>query len=271
MAEQWYYADGKDPVGPFPPEHMMDMVRGGRIKPETMVWQDGMEGWEPAGDHFFRRPPDTPATGTDPHSGATNYAARITQRHQQEGKLSSADPRAYAEASIERDRTQRGIGSDGLYEGAPSRSFVEAIKVCFRKYATFKGRASRSEYWWFALFVMLASIIGAMAEGSMGEDGTAISAVISIATFLPSISAQVRRLHDTDRSGWWVGGYLLASVFGGIVIGLTVMSYGVQDPAAMAGMSAALLAIWGIVMLVWGIALFVFMVQRGTRGPNRFG
>ena len=271
MAEQWYYADGKDPVGPFPAEHMTDMVRAGRIKPETMVWQDGMEGWEPAGDHFFRRAPETAATGADPHSGATNYAARIAQRHQQEGKLSSADPRAYADASIERERAQRGIGADGMYAGAPSRGFFEAIKICFRKYATFKGRASRSEYWWFALFVMLASIAGAIAEGSMGEDGTAISAVITIATFLPSISAQVRRLHDTDRSGWWVGGYLLASLCGGLVIALTVISSGVQDPAAMAGMSAALLAIWGIVMLVWGIALFIFMLKRGTRGPNRFG
>lgn len=271
MAEQWYYADGKDPVGPFPAEHMTDMVRAGRIKPETMVWQDGMEGWEPAGDHFFRRAPDTAATGADPHSGATNYAARIAQRHQQEGKLSSADPRAYADASIERERARRGIGSDGMYAGAPSRGFFEAIKVCFRKYVTFKGRASRSEYWWFVLFVTLAGFAGGFAEASMGQDGAAISAVISIATFLPSVSVTVRRLHDTNRSGWWFGLYILMSFLGGFVIAFLAISSGIRDPDAIFASMGMLTMLWAIVMLVWGIMLFVFMLLRGTYGENRFG
>jgi uncharacterized membrane protein YhaH (DUF805 family) len=56
--------------------------------------------------------------------------------------------------------------------------FQDAIRVCFSKYATFSGRASRPEYWWFVLFLCLG-------------------------TLLPSLAAATRRLHDTQRSGWW--------------------------------------------------------------------
>lgn len=270
MTTDWYYADGKDPIGPFPAERMQDMVRAGLIKRETMVWHDGMQGWEPARVHFFE-PAAADSFSHPARQGGTNYAARVAQRHQDEGLLNTTDPRAYADASFRADQASRNIGHDGLYTGAPSRSFIEAIKVCFRKYATFKGRASRSEYWWFVLFVTLLGFVGGLAEASMGQDGAIISAVISIATFLPSLSAQVRRLHDTNRSGWWIGAYLLFSIFGGIGIALTTgltTDFATPEPS---GALLGLLALWGIGVLIWAIALFVFMVQRGTRGPNRFG
>jgi uncharacterized membrane protein YhaH (DUF805 family) len=75
-------------------------------------------------------------------------------------------------------------------------TFQESIKVCFTKYAEFGGRASRSEYWWFFLFVVLASL-AASAVSSI------LSVLFSLATLLPSIAAATRRLHDTNRSGWW--------------------------------------------------------------------
>jgi len=75
-------------------------------------------------------------------------------------------------------------------------TFTESIKVCFSKYVDFNGRASRSEYWWFALFLVLASA----ATGIVSDK---LSALFSLATLLPSIAAATRRLHDTDRSGWW--------------------------------------------------------------------
>ena len=75
-------------------------------------------------------------------------------------------------------------------------TFQESITTCFRKYADFTGRASRSEYWWFILFYMLAS-----AAGSMISD--IVDGLISIAFLLPILAAACRRLHDTNRSGWW--------------------------------------------------------------------
>jgi uncharacterized membrane protein YhaH (DUF805 family) len=75
-------------------------------------------------------------------------------------------------------------------------NFQESVKVCLTKYADFGGRAGRSEYWWFFLFIIVASLALSMASATL-------SALFSLATLLPSISAATRRLHDTNRSGWW--------------------------------------------------------------------
>ena len=74
-------------------------------------------------------------------------------------------------------------------------TFFESIKTCFNKYAPFEGTASRSEYWWFFLFLILAS-------GFCGIFSTTLQAAFNLATFLPSLAVGARRLHDTDRSGW---------------------------------------------------------------------
>lgn len=75
-------------------------------------------------------------------------------------------------------------------------TFVESIKVCFSKYADFTGRAVRSEFWWWTLFTFLVSV----ATGLVSE---MVSGLFSLATILPSLAVGARRLHDTDRSGWW--------------------------------------------------------------------
>ena len=78
----------------------------------------------------------------------------------------------------------------------PKMSFIDAIKICFTKYADFKGCASRPEFWWWFLFTLIAT--AALQTVSYNA-----SAAFSIATFLPSLAVATRRLHDTDRSGWW--------------------------------------------------------------------
>ena len=75
-------------------------------------------------------------------------------------------------------------------------TFQEAIRVCFAKYTDFTGRASRPEFWWFALFMLLASAVASMF-------GRALEAVFSIVTLLPCLAVGARRLHDSGRSGWW--------------------------------------------------------------------
>ncbi len=74
--------------------------------------------------------------------------------------------------------------------------FFEAIKSGFTRYATFSGRASRSEYWWWALFVLLASIGTAMISDT-------VSGLFALGTLLPFLAVASRRLHDMGRSGWW--------------------------------------------------------------------
>ncbi|MCS0589895.1 DUF805 domain-containing protein [Massilia norwichensis] len=75
-------------------------------------------------------------------------------------------------------------------------TFSESIKTCFSKYATFDGTAPRSEYWWFFLFLCLGSFFCGLFSQNL-------QLAFNIATLLPSLAAGARRLHDTDRSGWW--------------------------------------------------------------------
>ena len=84
--------------------------------------------------------------------------------------------------------------------------FLEALT---KKYATFEGRARRSEYWYFVLFYFLAIVVLAIVDVTVGtyneEVGVGLlSGLFGLATIVPSLAVTVRRLHDTDRSGWWV-------------------------------------------------------------------
>ena len=74
-------------------------------------------------------------------------------------------------------------------------TFTESVTVCFRKYADFKGRASRSEFWWWALFNLIASVCLQVIDERL-------SLAFTIGTLLPYAAVATRRLHDTDRSGW---------------------------------------------------------------------
>jgi len=75
-------------------------------------------------------------------------------------------------------------------------TFGESIQTCFSKYADFTGRASRSEYWWWFLFVFLATMAASVVNDK-------VSALFSIAVMLPGLAVGTRRLHDIDKSGWF--------------------------------------------------------------------
>jgi len=76
-------------------------------------------------------------------------------------------------------------------------TFGESISTCFTKYAAFDGRASRSEFWWWFLFTFLASA----ATGIVSQS---LSALFSLGVMLPSLAVGARRLHDTNRSEWFL-------------------------------------------------------------------
>ena len=85
--------------------------------------------------------------------------------------------------------------------------FATSIKTCFSKYAVFKGRASRSELWWCALFLFIAGIVtfivDVMILGYSSEGYGPINIIFSVITFLPGLAVGARRLHDINKSGWW--------------------------------------------------------------------
>lgn len=133
-------------------------------------------------------------------------------------------------------------GFGDYLRGAPV-GFPEAVRQAFRNTFTYQGRASRSAYWWFALFELIAmagffivaGIIGAVTgNGTAGAVAIGLLAIAaSIVLFLVSLPLYVRRLHDVNMSGFWL--------------------------------------FIGLVPFVGGIALLVLSLLEGTRGPNRFG
>ena len=99
-------------------------------------------------------------------------------------------------------------------------NLTTSVKVCFKKYATFDGRARRSEFWYFCLFCLLIGIVTLYIDisilgYSVEEEYTPLNTIAYLAVFIPSISVTARRLHDIGKSGWWM---LLALTGIGIIL-----------------------------------------------------
>jgi uncharacterized membrane protein YhaH (DUF805 family) len=148
------------------------------------------------------------------------------------------------------------------------RSPIEWAKLPLQKYVDFKGRAPRAEYWWYTLAVIVAAIIVTVIEGMLGLGASVgpygpVSLILMLALLLPGLGVTVRRLHDTNRSGWW----LLVAVIPYVILGF--MMAGAAASGDMAGLATA--GLFSLVALVGAIVLLVFMVLPGTRGPNNYG
>jgi uncharacterized membrane protein YhaH (DUF805 family) len=124
-----------------------------------------------------------------------------------------------------------GASPPSYLEGA-SVGFGEAIRGAASNIFTYRGRASRSAFWWFALFQIIAYLVVGLVSGVSRPVGIALDIVVGLPLIFAGISLAVRRLHDSGRSGWW----------------------------------------WwiGFVPLAGGIVLLVFYLLPGTPGSNRY-
>lgn len=116
-------------------------------------------------------------------------------------------------------------------------NFFEAISSGFRNFFNFSGRAIRSEYWYWTLFAAIVSIVINLLDlifspGDQLGIFSALNGLVSLGLFIPGLSVSVRRLHDIDRTGWW------------LLLCITIIGF--------------------FVLLYWAFL-------RGTPGPNRFG
>jgi len=127
----------------------------------------------------------------------------------------SPSPWDTAVAATEASGGWGGAGGAPFAGAAPPRTFGQAIKVCLTKYVDGKGRASRSEYWYFALFTLLVDVI--------------TGGVAAILLLLPSITVSVRRLHDIGKSAWALL-WMLLPVIGWIVLIAYAVRPGEPDP-----------------------------------------
>lgn len=137
-------------------------------------------------------------------------------------------------------------------------NFGTAISRCFNRYATFAGRARRAEYWYFVLFTWLGGVIASILDAFTGVASAVgvLNGIFSLLIILPSLAVSVRRMHDLDRSGWW----LLAPSAGIVTAGLG------------AGLdNAPVLVIGGLAALGLCVYFVILVCSRGTAGPNRYG
>lgn len=94
-------------------------------------------------------------------------------------------------------------------------SFMDAVRSVLSQYATFSGRARRSEFWWFGLFAFLAYVVAYAIDQAIGT--MILTVVVWLGLIVPTLAVSWRRLHDTGRSGaWWLIG--LVPVVGGIIL-----------------------------------------------------
>ena len=162
---------------------------------------------------------------------------------------------------------------------------MEWMFMPLKRYAEFSGRSRRKEYWMWILFQVLlyvAVLVLMMVVGGgalmTGGDPSAVAAaggaamiilglygLASLAFFIPGLAVAVRRLHDTERTGWWIlaplAGYAIMAI-GAAMVAASPDSPGLGGVLAMVGM---------IAVFVLGITVIVFMVLEGTKGPNKYG
>ena len=130
-------------------------------------------------------------------------------------------------------------GSGGATFELPMVGFINAIKLGFSNYFTFSGRSTRAEYWWWALFIVLADIILSIYDTIIGtstgpSDGL-FSGLFSLVTLIPSLALGARRLHDINRTGWWQ-------------------------------------LMWiGFFLIIPAIILVVWAIKQGDASPNKYG
>ena len=99
-------------------------------------------------------------------------------------------------------------------------NFGQSIAYCFSNYFNFNGRGSRSEFWWFFLFGILGGIVTAIIDvmifGYSVEVTGPVGWIFTIILLLPSFAVGARRLHDTDKTGWWQ--LLYITIIGGLLL-----------------------------------------------------
>ena len=149
---------------------------------------------------------------------------------------------------------------------------IDWAKRPLQKYADFTGRAPRAEYWWFVLAMVIIFVVLTIVESIVGLNKMVfgvygpLTTLLWLGVLVPSLSVGVRRLHDTNRSGWWLL-LMVPYALAGVMM-VRSMSAATATGSA-AGFGAA--GIVGLIGFVCVIVLLVFYCLPGTAGDNGYG
>ena len=193
-AEGWFYEDQGRRIGPVSATTISDLIRVGTLTYGRTIWSASLPGWTPIEQTGF---------GTD---------------------LARMGPPPLPGESVTVRPTGNGLAA--------------AVGACMRGYVRFGGRARRSEYWYFHLMFIVVVLLVSFADLGLGlthQFGSygPFQMLLSLFLLLPSLAVSFRRLHDVNRSAWWL--------------------------------------LLNLVPLLGAILLLVWACTRGTRGPNKYG
>ena len=153
-------------------------------------------------------------------SGASTVQMNTTWAAQNPGQQNGTQPgQGYSRpqySQMQGSQLQNNNNTGAVYnqQSVSSMGFIEAVKTCFMKYATFTGRARRSEYWWFVLFNgIVNTLLSVLSQSS--ELMVLVSVLWPLGVFLPGLAVCIRRLHDTGRS-WKFVFWILVPIYGPI-------------------------------------------------------
>lgn len=184
----WFFAAGSEQRGPLNEDELAVAIGRGEIGPDTLVWREGLAGWAAARA--------TLPGNLIPQSWADSLPPSLSAGADGPFGQASQSSTAYAQPQ----------GDMGGYFNPTS--FADVIKTVLNRYVQFSGRARRSEYWYWILFILLVSIALSVVDGVIfgfgDSDFSIFGPLFSLATFLPSLAVGFRRMHDTGRSAWWL-------------------------------------------------------------------
>ncbi len=255
---QWHVHIPPDTYGPYSVQQLRDYAQDGRLTGETLVWTEGADAWGRAGDQASLKgifaaavvapaPPPPPAPAAAPRQAAPSRAASGQSAIVVGGRTGGAIVSAFKDMITPR---QTANADGGAFASGRAMTFMELVQTCLQlKYAGFEGRARRSEYWWFMLFVTLVmgvieTIAFSVAMVTAYDDSMSIVGILAVIVagllmlglIVPAIAVAVRRLHDLGWSGWWYLAQLIPIV-GGLA----------------------------------ALAIIIGFMMRGNDGPNKYG
>ncbi len=155
-------------------------------------------------------------------------------------------------------------------------NMIEAVGTCFKKYFKFSGRARRSEFWYWVLFSILATILmgildlivfPSLAEQDLGP----FDSFFTLGTLIPGLAVGWRRMHDTGRSGWWIGGFYLFIIAFLVFVFVQFGAEVFDDASSMSGSDSLFWLLPIVIMFGWAITILVFFCFDSQEGHNKYG
>lgn len=160
---------------------------------------------------------------------------------------------------------------------------LTAIRRVYARYFTFRGRASRGEFWWFTLFYMIVLIVLSIVDFNLIDSPYApFSSLFMLLNIFPVYTVSTRRLHDTGNSGWWMVAQFVVPIVLMAVAGVAFFQQlnaldTTGDAATPDGFLQGLLGSFliyllsGLASLVLSIIILVMLGRRGDLRENRYG